>query len=158
VTQFFEEYRHWLNKDGLNKAQRKRLGGFLTELHQCLIDNDDADYLKLAEEAKSWLQTFGNGAIRLTLKRTKEEASLTERFQRLLTKEAEELGMLLSRNEHLLTCLDDVLKSAEAKPDAMYRHLAATIIYFLQTEGYKVDPYIERLRRINLKPEDSAAC
>ena len=56
--------------------------------------------------------------------------------------------MLLSEHDHLLTVLDDLLSSAESKTDRMYEHLAASLIYFLRLEGYKVDPYVKRLRRI----------
>jgi len=149
VMLFLNEYSHWRDENGLNRAQKKRLGGFLADLHQNLLDFGDADSLKLAEEIKDWLRSLGEGAFRLTLKRPKEQVSLADRFRNLLRRESEELEMLLSRSDHLLTCLDDVLKSAEAKTDPMYRHLAASIIYFLKVEGYKVDPYVRRLRRLN---------
>jgi hypothetical protein len=149
VTRFLEEYGRWRSSDVLDKGQRKRLGGFLAEIHQCLLDNDDADSLKTAEEIKDWLRECGDGAFRLTLKKPKEQASLADRFRILAEREAQEIGVLTTERGHLLTCLDDVLKSAEAKTDPMYRHLAASMIYFLQMEGYKVDPYVKQLRRIN---------
>jgi hypothetical protein len=47
-----------------------------------------------------------------------------------------------------LIILDDVLKSAEAKEDPMYVHLAASIIYFMRMNGYKVGPFVKRLKEI----------
>lgn len=149
VRLFLEEYPRHFDKNGLKKDQRKRLGSFLNELLQSLLEINDADSLKLAEEVKDRLRDLGDGAFRLILKRPKEQVSLIERFRSLADRESKELEMLLEQHDHLLTCLDDVLKSAEAKDDTMYRHLAASIIYFLQVEGYKVDPYVKRLRRIN---------
>jgi hypothetical protein len=149
LTKFMHDYHHWRTQNILKPAQRKRLGGFLADLHQALPETADADGAKIAEEVKDWLHDIGGGGFRLTLKRPKEQASLSDRFRLMFKRESDELEMLLSQYDHLLTCLDDVLKSAEAKSDPMYRHLAASIIYFLKIEGYKVDPYVRRLRHIN---------
>ena len=149
LTGFLNDLRHWRNDNVLQPAQRKRLSGFLSETFQALMEATDADGMKLAEEVKEWLREMGGGAFRLTLKRPKEQTSLNDRFSSLIERESVELKMLLSQYDHLLTCLDDVLKSAEAKSDPMYRHLAASIIYYLKIEGYKIDPYVKRLRRIN---------
>lgn len=148
VTLFLNDYGYWRDGNVLNRAQKKRLGSFLADLHQNLLEYGDADSLKLAEEVKEWLRSIGDGAFRLTLKRPKEQASLMDRFRTLISRESEEVNMLMARSDHLLTCLDDVLKSAEAKSDPMYRHLAASMIYFLKLEGYKVDPYVKRLRHL----------
>ncbi len=148
VMQFLSDYRLWREPDSLDAGQRKRLGGFLVDLQQNLSNKHDADSLKLADEVKDWLLGLGDGTFRLTLKRPKEQVSLIEKYRMMISRESEELEMLLNRYDHLLTCLDDILKSAEAKTDPMYRHMAASIIYFLQLEGYKVDPYVKRLRHI----------
>jgi hypothetical protein len=153
VTRFLQDYDGWRRGEGLDAAQRKRLGGFLVDLFQALMDRGDADSMKLADEVKGWMHDLGDGVFRLTLKRPKEQASLTDRFRMMMNRERDEMEMLLTEYDHLLTGLDDVLKSAEAKTDPMYRHLAASIIYFLKMEGYKVDPYVRRLRRINAETE-----
>jgi hypothetical protein len=153
LTKFLIENRAWLDKAILDKSQRKQLGEYLNVLFQVMVKIGDADCLKLAEEIKTWQHTLGNGAIRLTLKGPKEQVSLTDRFHSLLRRETEELTALISKDDHLLTCLDDLLTSAEAKEDKMYHHLAASLTYFLQIEGYKVDPYVKRLR--NLRTETS---
>jgi len=149
VMLFLKEYHFWREENALNKGQKKRLGSFLVDLHQNLLGSGDADSQKLSEEVKEWLRGLGDGTFRLTLKRPKEQVSVADRFRAMINRENDELDMLMSRSDHLLTCLDDVLKSAEAKTDLMYRHLAASIIYFLKIEGYKVEPYVRRLRRIN---------
>lgn len=148
VIRFLHDYRSWRHGGVLSKAQNKRLGGFLGELFEALRENGDPDSLKLSEEVKDWLRTMGDGAFRITLKRPAEKVPLADRFHGLLRREVDELGHLLAGQDHLLTALDDLLKSAEAKTDTIYQHLAASIIYFLQMEGYKVDPYLDRLRRI----------
>jgi hypothetical protein len=76
IIDFMTRYRSWRDGNTLNTAQRKRLAEFLERLYHNLLDHDDADSLKLAEEVKDWLRTQGNGAFRLTLKAKKEEVSL----------------------------------------------------------------------------------
>jgi hypothetical protein len=49
---------------------------------------------------------------------------------------------------HILSYLDDALKSAEAGRDQFYLHLAGSIIYFLKINGYKIDPYVKRLKNL----------
>jgi len=148
VRRFLEDYRSWREEKRLSAGQKKKIGPFLMDLRQGLIGKGDADSEKLAEEIKNWLRDINGGTFRITLKRPSEQPSLAEKFRMLLKRENAELDMLLAGHDHLLTALDDVLKSAEAKTDPTYRHLAASIIYYLQTEGYKVDPYIQRLRRL----------
>jgi len=148
LAQFLTNHRTWPDDGGLDASQKRRLGELLGGLSQALMTRSDGDSLKLANEVNEWSQRFGNRAVRLTLKASKEEASLADRFHALLHRESEEMNMLLSEHDHLLTGLDDLLSSAEAKSDRMYEHLAASLIYFLRLEGYKVDPYVKRLRRI----------
>lgn len=148
VTAFLNTYRESLKKETLSDSQRKRLGDFLSELMQRVRQREDGDSQKLADEIRQWLRDLGGGGFRITLKRPAEQATLADQFQSLIRREAVEFEALLSQREHLLSCLDDALKSAETKTDKMYRHLAASMIFFLQMEGYKVEPYLERLRRL----------
>jgi hypothetical protein len=143
-----QRYRGRFEPGSLTQGQKKRLGGFLSELYRRLKDKEDGDSEKLAAEIKGWLRDLGDGGYRITIRKPAEKVSLADRFRLLMQREMDEMAMQFSRHDHLLTCLDDILKSAETKVDPMYRHLAATIIYYLRMEGYKVDPYVERLKRI----------
>ncbi len=148
---FIADYREIFAGDKLSSQHKKRLGKILSILYSDLIGNSDADSDKLSSEIKDWLRELGEHSFRITIKGPKEQASLADRFYSLLHREGQEINMLLENNDHLLTCLDDLLKSAEVKTDQMYEHLAATLIYFLQMEGYKVDPYVKKLREIRNK-------
>ncbi|MCK5125576.1 MAG: hypothetical protein KAR42_04915 [candidate division Zixibacteria bacterium] len=145
---FIAEYRDIFIKSGLSVGQKKRLGEILSIFYRDLIGNSDADSDKLSDEIKDWLKDLGDRSFSIILKGPEEKASLSDRFYALLHRENRELNILLERNDHLLTCLDDLLKSADAKQDYMFEHMAATLIYFLQMEGYKVDPYVKKLRII----------
>jgi len=151
VAGFLAEYRSRLRSETMTAAQRRRLGDFLSALFQRLRDIHDGDSAKLADEIKEWISSLGEGGFRLILKKPQEQAPLADRFQACLRWETEEMTALAAMHDHLLSCLDDVLKSAEVKIDPMYRHLAASMIYFLQMEGYKVDPYLKRLRRVQME-------
>jgi hypothetical protein len=42
--------------------------------------------------------------------------------------------------------LDDILKNAETKIDPIYMHMAGSIIYYLKNKGYKIEPYVRKLK------------
>jgi hypothetical protein len=50
---------------------------------------------------------------------------------------------------HLLSIVDQLLKNIEQNPDTKANHMAASILYFMKKEGYRVTPYVERLRKAN---------
>jgi len=147
LREYFEEHRSWLEESVLDEAQGRRFGKLLEEIAVCLNHQAETGPQTISD-LNQWLRKFAHGSIKLTLKNKSEEASLADRFYSLLRRESEELNMLLAEHDHLLTVLDDLLLSAEAKTDGMYKHLAASLIYFLKHEGYKVDPYVKRLRNI----------
>jgi hypothetical protein len=148
LAEFLDETRTRFPVATLSTPQRRWLAEYYGKLYEQVINHPGDANLRLAEELKDRLKALGQGIFRLTLKAPEEQASLADRFYSLLRRESEELNMLLSEQDHMLTCLDDLLKSAEVRKDIMYRHLAASLIYFLQLEGYKVDPYIKRLRHL----------
>lgn len=148
---FIGRHRYWIQSDFLNGNQKERLSRILMPLCHALQTHDDPDNVKLREELGEWLRFLGHKSFKLILKSPGEEISLSSRFSLLLKRETEELDSLLSRHDHLMTCLDDLLKSAECKEDKLYQHLSASLIYFLKREGYKVDPYVKRLRQTQEK-------
>jgi hypothetical protein len=158
LTRFFADNKGWLEDPSLSATQKNRAGTLLKEAGEALSARPDPEAVKLNQEAEDWSRALGVRPLRLTLKAPQEQASLSDRFHALLRREAEELNMLLSEREHLMTCLDDILSSAELKQDRMHHHLAASLIYFLKQEGYKVEPYVRRLRRIQDMMENKKPC
>jgi hypothetical protein len=94
---------------------------------------------------------------KVTLRRPAEskDENLTGGFFELLWSEMEYLEHVVDNGEHTLTVLDEMLACAEAKTDPMYRHLAASFIYYLKERGYKMAPYVKRLRDIPVQTADS---
>lgn len=152
---FLGRYQNWLDSDKLKNGQRARVSTLLSEFLPLYIGRDDLEGIKISDEIRQWLRVLGNGSIKLTVKSAVNQGSLSDNYRALLKREHDEMEMLFERSDHLLGVLDDLLKSAEAKPDLMYQHMAASIIYYLRLDGYKIDPYIERLRKIKKDRERS---
>jgi len=49
--------------------------------------------------------------------------------------------------QHIMSVLDDTLKSAELQMSKEALILSAWIIYYLRQDGYKVKPFVKRLKR-----------
>ena len=48
---------------------------------------------------------------------------------------------------HLFSIVENLLNNISKNPDIKANHMAASILYFLKQSGYKVAPYVERLRK-----------
>jgi hypothetical protein len=114
------------------------------------LDNADPESKKLAEEINRWRAKGTIPGRKLILKTRSGDGSIgiADKYRELLNKEAEYFGEIHDGKRHLLSILDDVLKSANAKEDLMYIHLAGSIIYYLKMKGYKVGPFVKRLKEI----------
>ncbi len=114
------------------------------------LDNSDPESRKLSEEIERWHDKaiMPGRKLILKMKSTDEGPGISEKFAELLHKESEYFSAGLDNKQHLLSLLDDVLKSAEAKEDRMFIHLAGSIIYFLRMKGYKIGPFVKRLKEL----------
>lgn len=74
-------------------------------------------------------------------------------FFEMMWSQMEFVEHVMDSGIHPLTVLDDMLANAEAKTDPLYQHLAASFIYFLKQRGYKMAPYVQRLRSISKHDE-----
>lgn len=71
-----------------------------------------------------------------------------EKFRDSLEFQLEMLEYFGDSKYHLFSIVDNLLNNLERNPDIKTNHLAASILYFLKLNGYKVAPYVERLRRV----------
>lgn len=103
--------------------------------------------------------THTTGARKIVLKRKSEtdQPDLAGRFIEMLWSELEYFEQDTFKGQHALSRLKDMLDCAETKIDPMYLHLAASFIYFLGREGYKMAPYVKRLRQIEKIRDDIQA-
>jgi len=108
--------------------------------------------LKKSEGIEVNASTGGEGESprRIILKRRPEsrEGAIAEKIGEILRLEQEHFVNAYPPDEHALTRLDDILKSAAVRGDLLYLHLAGSLIYYFKLSGYKVEPYVKRLREI----------
>ncbi len=131
----------------LKKTAISAVGNLLSDIKNGL-DKTDPESKKLFDEIDSW---FTKGVVpgrKVVLSRPPEisESDLTEQYFELFKKETEQLTYYKEHGDHILSMLDDILKNAEVKNDPIYLHMAGSIIYYLKNKGYKIDPYVRKLR------------
>lgn len=142
-------------KDRLAEPDITRIGNLFQEI-QSGLDRTDPEAKKLDDEIRGWRKSGVVPKRKLVVKMKSPVQSINtaENFTELLKKENAYLTDESERNPHLLSILDDALKSAAAKEDKMYLHLAGAIVYYLKISGYKIGPYAKRLREIELARQD----
>ncbi len=73
---------------------------------------------------------------------------LKGKYQRALSYQLDLMDYFYKPKDHLLTILDYQLKNLEVKPSKEDEFFTASLIYYLKQNRYKVEPYLERLRKI----------
>ncbi len=105
---------------------------------------------KVSDIITKW-RTGGEGRSKTVLKHGPEVAKEVQ--QDSISVFANTLGRLQAifadmagQRPHLLSVLDDALKSAELQNNREALLLSALLIYYLKQGGYKVSPYVKRLK------------
>jgi hypothetical protein len=153
IGTWFADHRTWLEDDRIRPADQSRintaLGDIQREIRASQVDSPATQ--KIMSEIRHWLETARPGQDALTLRRGPEVAEgaegdtiqpfadTLERLQKLF---ADSSG----RKEHLLSVLDENLKSATLQGGREPLLLSALLIYYLKQHGYKVEPYLRRLK------------
>ncbi|MCP4580355.1 MAG: hypothetical protein GY839_01960 [candidate division Zixibacteria bacterium] len=73
---------------------------------------------------------------------------INDRLMDSLTYQSKMLDYFRKTDQHPFTAVDNLLNSIENNPDIKTKHLAASVLYFLKLNDYKVAPYVERLRKL----------
>jgi hypothetical protein len=122
------------------------------------LDTTDPESRKLSEEIDHWREkgVVPKRKLILKLKPESDEQNMVKEFTDLLSSEYKYVGSGEFEGRHLLSVLDDVLKSADAKENPMFLHLAGSIIYYLKAKGYKIGPFARRLKEIEREKSSAA--
>ncbi|UCD16526.1 MAG: hypothetical protein JSV44_08650 [Candidatus Zixiibacteriota bacterium] len=138
-----------VHKERLKHEDISRIGSLFNDIQNGL-DTADPESKKLSDEIDRWRARgfVPKRKLILKMKLPVQTTSIADRFAELLKKENEYFALESQRSPHLLSVLDEALKSAAAKEDRMYIHLAGAIIYYLKMNGYKIGPYVKRLKEI----------
>jgi len=75
-------------------------------------------------------------------------ADLKSKYQKVLSYQLDLMDYFYKPKDHLLTILDYQLKTLEMKTTKEDEFFTASLIYYLRQNRYKVEPYLERFRKI----------
>ena len=154
MGRWFAEHDHWLKESSLKPADINRIGGILSriksEIEPAVKSSPAAG--KIRSEMDRWAPTKTAASRKLVLKRGPEVADNTyESSTSLFDKQLERIVAiykdLAGSHEHVLSALDDALKSAELQKNKDALILSGAIIYYLKQNRYLVDPYVRRLKQ-----------
>ncbi len=154
IGQWFAEHNRLRDTGAFTPAEQHRISDLLGEIRRELRVNEQSSPAinKIASEIERWRQTPTSTGVKLVLKRGPEVAEPTgeeptiAKFHSTLDKISALFADKSATKKHLLSVLDDSLKSAtlQKSPDALI--LSGLLVYYLKLNGYKVDPFVKRLK------------
>jgi hypothetical protein len=156
VGGWFAEHNRWLEEPGLRLVDRNKIGQILGAIRHEIGGVPDATPArnKIVREIDRWDEQIEISRQKLTMKRGPESSDpdLTDQsdsialFHNKLRDMASLSAEIAQNKQHVLSILDDSLKSATLQQNRDALLLSAFIIYYLKLNRYKVDPYVKRLK------------
>ena len=163
---WFAEHNRLLNSEALTTAEHNRISDILGEIRREIRVNDQSSPAvnKIASEIDKWRQLKPTG-VKLVLKRGPEVAE-TAVEEPTIAKFHSELDKIVAMfadssvgKKHLISVLDDTLKKATLQKSRDALILSGLLIYYLKLSGYKVDPFVKRLKDAELiQKQDGPPC
>jgi len=77
-----------------------------------------------------------------------DDTDLKNKYQKTLSYQLDLMDYFYKPKDHLLTILDYQLKTLEMRTTKEDEFFTASLIYYLRQNRYKVEPYLERFRKI----------
>ena len=151
VGEWLADHSTWLESGGLRDGDRNRIGDILKRIDATLAKRQDTSPAarKIQSEVKRWSERT-TGTVKLHLRRgpepAVESAGSMAAFGRLLENLAGMYRDLVGSHKHILSVLDESLKTATVQKNKDALLLSAFIIYSLKLDDYKVGPYVKRLK------------
>ena len=149
---WFAEHNRWLEEPGLRTVDQSRIGQILGAIRHEIGAVPDATPArnKIVREIARW-EDKSESFQKMTLKRGPEDPKALDEdtislFYNKLGAIAELFEDAAQGKQHLLSVLDDALKSATVQKNRDALLLAGFIIYYLKQSRYKVEPYGKRLK------------
>jgi hypothetical protein len=166
IGEWFAANNPLLNEKRLRAADVNRISGILGEIRSRLDLTDEAPPAmhKISSEIERWKHAASGEREKIVLRRGPEQMSQPApaphpaptapddsdsiaRFERFF-EHAHNLFKDFSGNKkHLLSALDDSLLAATVGKNKDALILSAFIIYYLKQNGYKVEPFVKRLKK-----------
>ncbi len=151
------EMRRWIDtytglaeSPTLSAKNRDRISQMILELSSRLGDDAPREARELTAPSKP---PFADAAEshpaprRIVLRKPAERTpDMAGQFLNTLREAESFLVGNFAESEHILTRLESILSKAAIGRNANLLHLAGSIIYYLKIHGYKMDPYVQRLK------------
>lgn len=162
--EWFATHNRWLTEQTLKPADIDKIDGLLGQLRNRLGKTDEISPAqnKIVAEINRWDQTLVKKQPKLILKRPPEHIEEPKPTEVTTTKspDIDTISLFVSKlskttalfmdycenKAHLLSVLDDLLKSASVQLNKDALLLSGFIIYYLKQNGYKVEPYVKKLK------------
>lgn len=148
---WFAEHNRWLSEPVLRTGDQRRIGEILDSIRTGLETKQEPSPAqeKIGREIERWEES--RKGKKLILKRGAEETPVVESdtitlFSNELTRLSGLFTDLSANQKHLLSVLDDALKSAVLQKNREALLLSGFIIYYLKQNRYMVEPYVRRLK------------
>lgn len=149
---WFAEHSQWLSEPALRTADQRRIGEILDSIKSALGTRPETTPAqeKITREIDRWEES--HKGKKLVLKRGAEETPVTE--TNTITLFGNELQHILglfsdlaANQKHIMSVLDDALKSALVQKSREALLLSGFVIYWLKQNRYMVEPYVQRLKQ-----------
>lgn len=167
VGQWFAEHNRLFASGDFTAAEHNRISDILGDIRREIRVNEQSSpaIAKIASEIDRWRQHYKPTGVKLVLKRGPEVAEPTGE-EPTIAKFHSELDKIVAlfadasvSKKHLLSVLDDTLKSAILQKNRDALILSGLLIYYLKLSGYKVDPFVRRLKEAEaIQKQDGTPC
>ena len=156
VGDWFARHNRWLTDASLKTADIERinniLGQFKKELRPGTESSPAED--KIHREIDRWGEVSTKQTQTLVLKRGPEVKAPPKAggedtialFDNKLSRLTAVFKDYAGGKQHILSVADDLLKAAKVQGNKEALILSAFIIYYLKQNGYKVEPYVKKLK------------
>ena len=166
IGQWFASHNKWLNDHNLKSTDFQRINTILSEIKNKLRISSDSSpaEIKIKNEIDRWKGVEQTLNHRVVLKRPAESIKPdNESYDNTITLFINKLTFLgglfrdyADNKKHILSVLDDLLKSATIQTNKDALILSAFIIYYLKQNGYKIEPYVKKLKEAETKYKEGS--
>ncbi len=161
VGDWLAEHVDWMNENAISAEDADRVKGILAKISDELelAGPDTQETQKIRSEIERWQtkliiepeKPVLPAGQKIVLKRGPESAEQVDKgsvaaFTNQMQSLVELWEGVSDRRPHILSALDDLLKSAYLQHNREALLLCGFIIYYLRQDGYLVEPYVKRLK------------
>ena len=154
---WFARHNRWLTERTLQDNELNRITNMLAQIKSELETDTEKSPAKrkIETEINRWNQTQPKTPQKMTLKRAPEstqndsEESKADTISLFIKKLSKLTAVFMDHTgskQHILSVLDELLQSASTQTNKDALILSAFIIYYLKQNGYKVEPYVKKLK------------